>query len=136
MRKAPWAAGRLPHVRYGTSSFTPGRRAPLGRAPHRDPAEARPSPAAAGASCASALRARRVHTEREVDEALPTVHADCSTLRRHLVAAGLLERPGEASATGSAGRHQADPFVVAEAAGQARVPARPRWPGGPPIRLS
>lgn len=34
----------------------------------------------------------RVYTEREVNEALLTVHEDCSALRRHLVVAGLLER--------------------------------------------
>ncbi|WP_406466101.1 DUF2087 domain-containing protein [Streptomyces sp. NBC_00111] len=39
----------------------------------------------------------RAYTEREVDEALLTVHADYSALRRYLVVAGLLERPGDGS---------------------------------------
>ncbi|WP_250291318.1 DUF2087 domain-containing protein [Streptomyces atroolivaceus] len=39
----------------------------------------------------------RVYTEREVNEALLTVHEDCSALRRHLVVAGLLERPRDGS---------------------------------------
>ncbi|MCB5906303.1 DUF2087 domain-containing protein [Streptomyces pinistramenti] len=34
----------------------------------------------------------REYNEREVDEALLTVHEDCSGLRRHLVIAGLLTR--------------------------------------------
>ncbi|MFI8004918.1 DUF2087 domain-containing protein [Streptomyces sp. NPDC086010] len=34
----------------------------------------------------------RVYTEREVNQALLTVHEDCSALRRYLVVAGLLER--------------------------------------------
>ncbi|MFD5871519.1 DUF2087 domain-containing protein [Streptomyces sp. NPDC060322] len=40
----------------------------------------------------------RAYTEREVDEALLTVHADYSALRRYLVVAGLLERPRDGSA--------------------------------------
>ncbi|HWU06326.1 MAG TPA: DUF2087 domain-containing protein [Streptomyces sp.] len=39
----------------------------------------------------------RVYTEREVNDALLTVHEDCSALRRHLVVAGLLERPLDGS---------------------------------------
>ncbi|MFD3654540.1 DUF2087 domain-containing protein [Streptomyces sp. NPDC058620] len=39
----------------------------------------------------------RVYTEREVNEALRTVHEDCSALRRHLVVAGLLARPKDGS---------------------------------------
>ncbi|MET9592893.1 DUF2087 domain-containing protein [Streptomyces sp. NPDC006516] len=39
----------------------------------------------------------RVYTEREVNDALLTVHEDCSALRRHLVVAGLLERPRDGS---------------------------------------
>ncbi|MEV3933257.1 DUF2087 domain-containing protein [Streptomyces sp. NPDC053728] len=39
----------------------------------------------------------RVYTEREVNDALLTVHADCSALRRYLVVAGLLERPKDGS---------------------------------------
>lgn len=39
----------------------------------------------------------RAYTEREVDEALLTVHEDCSALRRHLVVAGLLVRPKDGS---------------------------------------
>ncbi|MFJ2027084.1 DUF2087 domain-containing protein [Streptomyces sp. NPDC087897] len=34
----------------------------------------------------------RSYTEREVNEALLTVHEDCSALRRHLVVAGLMVR--------------------------------------------
>ncbi|MFE7749604.1 DUF2087 domain-containing protein [Streptomyces sp. NPDC057428] len=34
----------------------------------------------------------RIYTEREVNEALLTVHEDCSALRRFLVVAGLVER--------------------------------------------
>ncbi|MFB7915635.1 DUF2087 domain-containing protein [Streptomyces sp. NPDC056061] len=37
------------------------------------------------------------YTEREVNEALLTVHEDCSALRRHLVVAGLLVRPRDGS---------------------------------------
>ncbi|MFF2327286.1 MULTISPECIES: DUF2087 domain-containing protein [unclassified Streptomyces] len=39
----------------------------------------------------------RVYTEREVNEALLTVHEDCSALRRYLVVAGLLVRPKDGS---------------------------------------
>ncbi|MER6649203.1 DUF2087 domain-containing protein [[Kitasatospora] papulosa] len=39
----------------------------------------------------------RVYTEREVNDALLTVHDDCSALRRYLVVAGLLERPRDGS---------------------------------------
>lgn len=39
----------------------------------------------------------RVYTEREVNDALLTVHEDCSALRRYLVVAGLLERPRDGS---------------------------------------
>ncbi|WP_335936185.1 DUF2087 domain-containing protein [Streptomyces sp. PTD5-9] len=39
----------------------------------------------------------RSYTEREVDEALLTVHEDFSALRRHLVVAGLLVRPADGS---------------------------------------
>ncbi|WP_405386084.1 DUF2087 domain-containing protein [Streptomyces sp. NBC_01102] len=39
----------------------------------------------------------RVYTEREVNEALLTVHEDCSALRRCLVVAGLLVRPKDGS---------------------------------------
>lgn len=39
----------------------------------------------------------RVYTEREVNDALLTVHEDCSALRRYLVVAGLLERPQDGS---------------------------------------
>ncbi|MDX3505807.1 DUF2087 domain-containing protein [Streptomyces sp. ATCC51928] len=39
----------------------------------------------------------RSYTEREVNEALLTVHEDCSALRRHLVVAGLLVRPRDGS---------------------------------------
>ncbi|MFE3898828.1 DUF2087 domain-containing protein [Streptomyces sp. NPDC059153] len=39
----------------------------------------------------------RTYTEREVNEALLTVHEDCSALRRHLVVAGLLVRPKDGS---------------------------------------
>ncbi|MGW1192889.1 DUF2087 domain-containing protein [Streptomyces sp. NPDC002559] len=34
----------------------------------------------------------RTHTEREVNEALLTVHEDCAALRRYMVVAGLLVR--------------------------------------------
>ncbi|MER5503272.1 MULTISPECIES: DUF2087 domain-containing protein [unclassified Streptomyces] len=34
----------------------------------------------------------RTYTEREVNEALLTVHEDCAALRRYLVVAGLLVR--------------------------------------------
>ncbi|MET8743059.1 DUF2087 domain-containing protein [Streptomyces sp. NPDC004728] len=37
------------------------------------------------------------YTEREVNEALLTVHDDCSALRRYLVVAGLLVRPKDGS---------------------------------------
>lgn len=39
----------------------------------------------------------RVYTEFEVNEALRTVHDDCSALRRYLVEAGLLVRPKDGS---------------------------------------
>ncbi|MFD9543986.1 DUF2087 domain-containing protein [Streptomyces sp. NPDC060022] len=39
----------------------------------------------------------RDYTEREVNEALLTVHEDCSALRRYLVVAGLLVRPKDGS---------------------------------------
>ncbi|GAA2960386.1 MULTISPECIES: DUF2087 domain-containing protein [Streptomycetaceae] len=39
----------------------------------------------------------RVYTEREVNDALLTVHEDCSALRRYLVVAGLLVRPRDGS---------------------------------------
>jgi len=39
----------------------------------------------------------RVYTEREVNDALLTVHEDCSALRRYLVVAGLLKRPRDGS---------------------------------------
>ncbi|MFD4796973.1 DUF2087 domain-containing protein [Streptomyces anulatus] len=39
----------------------------------------------------------RSYSEREVNEALLTVHEDCSALRRHLVVAGLLVRPRDGS---------------------------------------
>ncbi|MEU5036335.1 DUF2087 domain-containing protein [Streptomyces rubiginosohelvolus] len=40
---------------------------------------------------------KRSYTEREVNEALLTVHEDCSALRRYLVVAGLLVRPRDGS---------------------------------------
>ncbi|MEU3708715.1 DUF2087 domain-containing protein [Streptomyces catenulae] len=39
----------------------------------------------------------RSYTEREVNEALLTVHDDCSALRRHLVTGGLLSRTRDGS---------------------------------------
>ncbi|MEU0126504.1 DUF2087 domain-containing protein [Streptomyces sp. NPDC006289] len=39
----------------------------------------------------------RVYTESEVNDALLSVHEDCSALRRYLVVAGLLERPADGS---------------------------------------
>lgn len=39
----------------------------------------------------------RVYSEYEVNEALRTVHEDCSALRRYLVVAGLLVRPKDGS---------------------------------------
>ncbi|MFE2022768.1 DUF2087 domain-containing protein [Streptomyces sp. NPDC059499] len=39
----------------------------------------------------------RAYTEREVNDALLTVHEDCSALRRYLVVAGLLVRPKDGS---------------------------------------
>ncbi|MET7365759.1 DUF2087 domain-containing protein [Streptomyces sp. NPDC005566] len=39
----------------------------------------------------------RDYTEREVNEALLTVHEDCAALRRYLVVAGLLVRPKDGS---------------------------------------
>ncbi|MFF9652284.1 DUF2087 domain-containing protein [Streptomyces sp. NPDC014622] len=39
----------------------------------------------------------RSSTEREVDEALSTVHEDCAALRRYLVVSGLLVRPRDGS---------------------------------------
>ncbi|MEC4019947.1 DUF2087 domain-containing protein [Streptomyces sp. H27-D2] len=39
----------------------------------------------------------RAYSEREVNEALLTVHEDFSALRRHLVVAGLLARPRDGS---------------------------------------
>ncbi|MEU2495240.1 DUF2087 domain-containing protein [Streptomyces sp. NPDC007883] len=40
----------------------------------------------------------RDYTEREVGDAIRTVHDDCSALRRHLVEAGLLTRARDGSA--------------------------------------
>ncbi len=45
----------------------------------------------------------REYTEREVNEALLTVHEDCSALRRYLVVAGLLTRPKDGSSYRRAG---------------------------------
>ncbi|AEN14159.1 MULTISPECIES: DUF2087 domain-containing protein [unclassified Streptomyces] len=39
----------------------------------------------------------RAYTEREVNDALRTVHEDCSALRRYLVVAGFLVRPRDGS---------------------------------------
>ncbi|MFF1956594.1 DUF2087 domain-containing protein [Streptomyces sp. NPDC058220] len=39
----------------------------------------------------------RAYSEREVNEALLTVHHDCAALRRYLVVAGLLDRPKDGS---------------------------------------
>ncbi|MEU9126509.1 DUF2087 domain-containing protein [Kitasatospora sp. NPDC048540] len=39
----------------------------------------------------------RSYTEQEVNEALRTVHDDCSALRRYLVEDGRLERPRDGS---------------------------------------
>ncbi|KIF74267.1 hypothetical protein QR77_10265 [Streptomyces sp. 150FB] len=39
----------------------------------------------------------RPYSEREVNEALLTVHEDYAALRRHLIVAGLLERPKDGS---------------------------------------
>lgn len=39
----------------------------------------------------------RLYSEREVNDVLRTVHEDCAALRRHLVVAGLLERPRDGS---------------------------------------
>ncbi|MEV8566670.1 DUF2087 domain-containing protein [Streptomyces sp. NPDC051322] len=46
----------------------------------------------------------RTYSEREVNEALLTVHEDCSALRRYLVDAGLLVRPRDGSSYRRAGR--------------------------------
>ncbi|MDT0458029.1 DUF2087 domain-containing protein [Streptomyces sp. DSM 41527] len=45
----------------------------------------------------------REYSEREVNEALLTVHEDCSALRRYLVVAGLLDRPRDGSSYRRAG---------------------------------
>ncbi|MGX1756407.1 DUF2087 domain-containing protein [Streptomyces lydicus] len=45
----------------------------------------------------------RDYSEREVNEALLTVHEDCSALRRYLVVAGLLDRPRDGSSYRRAG---------------------------------
>ncbi|MFE3885467.1 DUF2087 domain-containing protein [Streptomyces lydicus] len=45
----------------------------------------------------------REYSEREVNEALLTVHDDCSALRRYLVVAGLLDRPKDGSSYRRAG---------------------------------
>ncbi|MEU5017260.1 DUF2087 domain-containing protein [Streptomyces angustmyceticus] len=45
----------------------------------------------------------REYSEREVNEALLTVHEDCSALRRYLVVAGLLTRPKDGSSYRRAG---------------------------------
>ncbi|UUN27486.1 DUF2087 domain-containing protein [Streptomyces sp. FIT100] len=39
----------------------------------------------------------RAYTEREVNEALLTVHEDCSALRRYLVVGGLMSRTRDGS---------------------------------------
>ncbi|MGW1882360.1 DUF2087 domain-containing protein [Streptomyces sp. NPDC001970] len=39
----------------------------------------------------------RAYTEREVNEALLTVHEDCSALRRYLVVGGMLSRTRDGS---------------------------------------
>ncbi|MCX4822804.1 DUF2087 domain-containing protein [Streptomyces sp. NBC_01142] len=39
----------------------------------------------------------RSYSEGEVNDALRTVHEDCSALRRYLVVAGLLDRPKDGS---------------------------------------
>ncbi|MFC8450406.1 DUF2087 domain-containing protein [Kitasatospora sp. NPDC057223] len=45
----------------------------------------------------------RDYSEREVNDALLTVHPDCSALRRYLVEAGLLARPRDGSSYRRAG---------------------------------
>ncbi|WP_336048997.1 DUF2087 domain-containing protein [Streptomyces sp. CA2R101] len=45
----------------------------------------------------------REYSEREVNEALLTVHEDCSALRRYLVVAGLPARPKDGSSYRRAG---------------------------------
>lgn len=45
----------------------------------------------------------RSYTEREVNEALLTVHEDCAALRRYLVVGGLLVRPKDGSSYRRAG---------------------------------
>ncbi|SCK15313.1 hypothetical protein YUYDRAFT_01423 [Streptomyces sp. ScaeMP-e48] len=57
-----------------------------------------PQPSVRGTGQVTAFFSRgRSYTEREVNEALLTVHEDCSALRRHLVVAGLLVRPRDGS---------------------------------------
>ncbi|MFW3470526.1 DUF2087 domain-containing protein [Streptomyces microflavus] len=57
-----------------------------------------PQPSVRRTDQVTALFSRdRSYTEREVNEALLTVHEDCSALRRHLVVAGLLVRPRDGS---------------------------------------
>jgi hypothetical protein len=43
------------------------------------------------------LERDREYTEREINDALLTVHEDCSALRRYLVEAGWLARPRDCS---------------------------------------
>lgn len=45
----------------------------------------------------------REDTEREVDDALLTVHEDCSALRRYMVIGGLLTRTRDGSGCRRAG---------------------------------
>ncbi|MGW7486850.1 DUF2087 domain-containing protein [Streptomyces sp. NPDC054786] len=45
----------------------------------------------------------REYSEREINEALLTVHEDCSALRRYLVVAGLLAQPKDGSSYRRAG---------------------------------
>ncbi len=55
----------------------------------------------------------REYTEREVNDALLTVHADCSALRRYLVEAGLLARPRDGSSYRRAGSSAPAPAPAA-----------------------
>ncbi|MFE2550308.1 DUF2087 domain-containing protein [Streptomyces sp. NPDC059355] len=58
----------------------------------------------------------RTYTEPEVNDALRTVHEDCSALRRHLITSGLLTRTRDGSSYRRAGA------AASAAAGTSAIP--------------
>ncbi|MEV0992216.1 DUF2087 domain-containing protein [Streptomyces sp. NPDC049949] len=61
----------------------------------------------------------RTYTEPEVNDALRTVHEDCSALRRHLITSGLLTR------TRDGGSYRRAGVVDSAVAGASAIPGTP-----------